>query len=175
MYPLRVAEQCDAIAIEAMVRRSALSAYKDIFPPDAPMPSTAEALADWRELLRADGNSQRVRVIAAIDSEAVIGVVAVGVDATYDACAHISRLYVDPPLWGRGIGTSLYRAATRQLLAAGYGQATLWTLEKNARARCWYERLGWRATGERVPVYTPGDVYDLVYFLNFAGQPSSTR
>jgi len=29
---------------------------------------------------------------------------------------------------------------------AGYTEATLWVLERNDRARAWYERLGWQCT-----------------------------
>ena len=44
-----------------------------------------------------------------------------------------------------------------------FPEATLWVLERNIRARSWYERLGWAWTGERKPVWPPGGIDDLRY------------
>ena len=64
-------------------------------------------------------------------------------------------------------GQASVRLSTRMRLAhlreVGFSDATLWVLEHNLRARNWYERLGWRPTGERKAVYAPAQIDDLRY------------
>jgi ribosomal protein S18 acetylase RimI-like enzyme len=57
----------------------------------------------------------------------------------------------------------LHDRALEHLRAQGFREATLWVLERNNRARGWYERIGWRSTGARVAVYAPGGVDDVGY------------
>lgn len=166
---LRIATVDDAASIEAVVRRSALAAYKDIFPPEAPMPTVEEEISRWRQqvLMPQEGSGSATRTIVAQNGEFVVGVVAASIKvADGRRVGHIAQLYVDPLMWGRGLGTSLYQAAVCHLVESGCVQLTLWTLEKNARARSWYERHCWKATGERVAVYAPAGIYDIVYALD---------
>lgn len=60
----------------------------------------------------------------------------------------IDQLYVDPDRTGRGVGSGLMAAAKQQRPAA----LRLWTFESNDRARQFYERHGFVATG-----FTTGD------------------
>jgi GNAT superfamily N-acetyltransferase len=55
----------------------------------------------------------------------------------------IDQFYVEPGRTGRGIGSLLMAAAKRQRPSA----LRLWTFEANARARRFYERHGFVATG----------------------------
>ena len=59
----------------------------------------------------------------------------------------IYSIYVRPDLYRRGIGGKLLRHAIRDLAGRGYAEAVLWTLETNAGARRFYERVGWQADG----------------------------
>ena len=70
---------------------------------------------------------------------------------------------MDPQHWGHGVGGSLYEQAMNYLNLAGYEQASLWVLERNERARGWYERLGWTYTGQRKSVMDSAGVEDLRY------------
>ena len=81
---------------------------------------------------------------------------------------HVARFYVAPDRWGQGIGRRLYVAALGRLRQAHFREATLWVLEHNVRARAWYERLGWRSTGERKTVYEPAGIDDLQYLIRLA-------
>lgn len=58
----------------------------------------------------------------------------------------IRRLFVEPCLWGRGIGHALLTEAMAK------GGRRLWALEKNVRAIRFYERHGFRLTGRKKPV-----------------------
>ena len=58
----------------------------------------------------------------------------------------ILTLYVDPFFWGQGIGSELIEFARRNTPAT-----FLWALEKNDGAIRFYERHGFRLTGDRKP------------------------
>ena len=58
----------------------------------------------------------------------------------------IEKLFVEPVLHGRGIGTRLLEFAVKEKQAR-----RLWVLEKNPRAIRFYERGGFVRTGEKKP------------------------
>lgn len=58
----------------------------------------------------------------------------------------VKKLFVEPVLHGKGIGAALLNHAIEQKNAR-----FLWALEKNERAIAFYERHGFRLTGERKP------------------------
>ncbi len=121
-------------------------------------------MTQWEHCLAASRERDQ-RVYAASDGADVLGVVVSGPDLVEDA-GHLGRLYVGPQHWGRGIGGRLYQAAIDHLTEAGFSQATLWVLERNTRARGWYERLGWEPTGARKTVYAPASIDDIRYRLD---------
>ena len=59
----------------------------------------------------------------------------------------IAAFYVLPTAWGQGVGRRLMAAAVHMSGVAGFGSATLWVLEANARARRFYTRRGWEPDG----------------------------
>lgn len=61
--------------------------------------------------------------------------------------AHLWMLFVGRERWGSGLGAELLDWAGTGMLAAGYDTARLWTPTGQARARAFYERHGWRASG----------------------------
>lgn len=65
-----------------------------------------------------------------------------------DGVAHISYLFVEPHFQGRGIGATLLERAVADSRRRGFARATLHTAVLNARARRFYERARWAATGE---------------------------
>ena len=169
---VRLAERDLAPDLARVQLDASVAAYGRIFPPEAPTPTIDEVTAQWEQRLGADwGYGQRAFV--AHDADVVVGVVLAGPDPIQRHVGHLARLYVTPDRWERGIGTVLYFAATDHLRAAGFQDATLWVLEHNDRARRWYERLGWRSTGERKPVYPPASIDDLRYHTLLA--PESRR
>jgi ribosomal protein S18 acetylase RimI-like enzyme len=165
---VRLADRREADQLARLHRNAAIAGYRDIFPVEAPPPSYEEVLAQWEHWLGPDWERGRRAFVAAVASEAgarPVGVVLAGPDPSDDALGHLARLYVEPDEWGRGIGTQLYRVAIDYMVEVGFSAATLWVLEANARARSWYERLGWSATGERKTVYAPASIDDVRYRL----------
>ncbi len=59
----------------------------------------------------------------------------------------LTAIYLLPEVWGRGGGRLLLEAAMTNLRKAGFRRATLWVLSTNARARCFYEHMGWSPDG----------------------------
>jgi GNAT superfamily N-acetyltransferase len=62
--------------------------------------------------------------------------------------AHLSRMFVEPEHWGRGIGSLLLRRAVEEMTLRGYGRAQLFTPAANMRSRRFYAGNGWRMEGE---------------------------
>lgn len=161
---VRLADRDQARVFAALHRDAAIAGYGHIFPTEAPPPTLDEVLAQWTHWLGPDWDAGR-RAFVAEDRSSAVGVVLAGPDPIEPDAGHVARLYVTPDRWAQGIGTALYDAAVSHLQAVGFVEATLWVLEGNARARSWYERLGWRPTGERKSVYAPAGIEDLRYRL----------
>jgi GNAT superfamily N-acetyltransferase len=120
---LRQGAAADTGAVAAVHEAAARAAYAHIFPPDRPFPREA-ARRRWRRFAG--------RIIVAEVGDRVVGFVA------FDD-RELHALYVLPAYWSRGIGG--------RLVAAAGPVRELWVLRDNARARCFYERHGWRPDG----------------------------
>lgn len=153
----------DASEIAAVHLASAVTGYRDIFPDHAPKPTVDELQSRWNDWLLAPSATDR-NVVARVDGT-VVGVGRASADPADPSLGHLSRLYVDPCFWGNGVGRAIYAAVIEHLRSAGFVIGTLWVLERNHRARGWYERLGWRATGARKPVFVPAGIDDVQYRL----------
>ena len=161
--PSSLAERDFAPTLARIQLDATLAAFNHIFPDEAQPPTIGEVTAQWEQWLGPDWDEDGRRAFAARVAGAVVGVVIAGPDTIEPNVGHLARLYVTPDRWAQGIGSSLHSAATDHLRSAGFEQATLWVLEHNQRARRWYERLGWHATGERRPVYPPASIDALRY------------
>jgi GNAT superfamily N-acetyltransferase len=58
--------------------------------------------------------------------------------------AELSRLFVAPEHWRRGIGKQLLRRAVEEMRRRNYQNAHLFTPADNSRARSFYEQQGWQ-------------------------------
>ena len=163
---VRVTSGCaeDAPLVAQLQIDAVLVAYGQLFPASAPPPLFDKVLAEWRDRL----DSDVATTLVATDGGRVVGVVVAGPDLVRRDRGHVARFYVAPERWGQGIGSRLYVAALDRLRRADYREATLWVLERNVRARAWYERLGWRSTGERQTVYEPAGIAELQYLIRLA-------
>jgi len=160
---VRQATVDEAPALAALQRRTALFAYASIFPPEAPQPDLDQMTLDWQRRLNGIHAPNTRGFAAEVDGNLPAGVIVACGDPDDRDFGHITRLYVDPRQWGQGMGRSLYDRAISHLTQTGYTQASLWVLERNERARNWYERLGWTCTGQRKSVPESAGVEDLRY------------
>jgi ribosomal protein S18 acetylase RimI-like enzyme len=84
----------------------------------------------------------------AVDGDAIVGLVNFWPRRT--GVARLGYLFVDPARQGAGIGRELLERATAEMRSRGFERSDLITQEPNTHARRFYERAGWRETGERV-------------------------
>jgi ribosomal protein S18 acetylase RimI-like enzyme len=83
--------------------------------------------------------------------EAVVGFSSYGPERErargFTGRAEIYAIYVAPAAWGTGVASALIDHTELRLRAEGFETAVLWVLDDNPRARRFYERHGWAATG----------------------------
>lgn len=102
----------------------------------------------FRRLLADDDAPQRIWV-ATVESK-VVGMAVWSPSRDEDATAataDVEAIYLDPPVWRRGIGHRLLQAVVGEIVDSGFTEATLWVLDTNERARRFYEAAGWQPDG----------------------------
>lgn len=105
--------------------------------------------AGWRSTLAAPKDRSRTLVLES-DGE-LVGFVAVGASRdepeSRQLSGEVAAIYLDPACWGRGWGRALLGAGRCSLVEMGFGDAVLWVLDANARARAFYKADGWALDG----------------------------
>jgi GNAT superfamily N-acetyltransferase len=169
-FLVRPAEEGDIAAMADVQLRTVLTAYADIFPPEAPPPTFDEYVGSWRTSLARQEDGAAAFVAEAWNGRhdgTVIGIVLADPmpDVVPGPSKHgnVRALYVDPEHWQRGVGRRLHDAAREYLRVARPQLHTLslWVLERNPRARGRYENWGWLPTADRQEIW-PG-VHELRY------------
>jgi ribosomal protein S18 acetylase RimI-like enzyme len=136
----------DASAIAQVHAETWREAYEHVFGAERLAGVTVEArLAQWERILAA-GQSD---VFVAAPDGVVVGFVSTGDSRDADAEAELFAIYVLPDAWGTGAGSALMRAGIEAMRLRDSGDAVLWVLDDNPRARRFYEREGWTLDGER--------------------------
>lgn len=113
-------------------------------------------------------------LVAAVDG-AVVGFSLVGAERVADGAAptgggEVMIFYLRPAAWGTGVAATLMTASERALMAMGFDRAVLWVLRDNARARRFYARCGWQATGAETHAPIDGlDMAEVRYDRRLAG------
>jgi GNAT superfamily N-acetyltransferase len=138
----RPATADDADALTAVERDTNLVALAHVFP-DVPYPDDAvrerwlRLVADPQVSVEVVGPPERLDVYLAWDAE------------------RLRHLGVRPEQWGRGLA--------RRAVERAAGVRRLWVLRDNARARGFYEHLGWAATGREQQAEWPPYPVELEY------------
>jgi ribosomal protein S18 acetylase RimI-like enzyme len=135
----------DARAIAQVHAETWREAYEHVFGAERLASVTVDArLAQWERILAA---GQSDVFVAATDG--IVGFVSTGDSRDADAEAELFAIYVLPEAWGSGAGAALMRAGIEAMRLRASGDAVLWVLDDNPRARRFYEREGWALDGER--------------------------
>ena len=145
---IRPATIRDARAIARVQVRAWHMAYRGIIPDAYLAGFTLEHRTNrWLTNL---AELRRMETAVAEDDDAIVGWAGFGANESDlgPEVAELGGLYVDPAHWDRGTGACLLSYAEKEL-AAGFGEAILWTLEENTRSRRFYENRGWRFDGAR--------------------------
>lgn len=67
--------------------------------------------------------------------------------ATGTHCGEVYAFYMHPTVWGSSAAAATMAHCTDHFRAHGFFDAVLWVLRDNPRARHFYEKVGWSATG----------------------------
>jgi GNAT superfamily N-acetyltransferase len=65
---------------------------------------------------------------------------------------HIGAVFVNPAVWGQGVGGRVMDALLAEAERRGYQTAQLWTQAGNERALRLYEARGFRRNGREMPI-----------------------
>jgi GNAT superfamily N-acetyltransferase len=117
-------------------------AYEHVFGAERLLRRTPNVELWERSIARPD-----VDVFVVEDDAGIVGWVSVGPARDDDAAAELYGIYVRARGWGSGLGRALMQAGLQALRARFDGDAILWVLDDNPRARAFYEREGWRLDG----------------------------
>jgi GNAT superfamily N-acetyltransferase len=143
---LRRATAADAATLAAVQEEASRAGVAHVYPPEL-YPFPTEAVRErWRRFTEDGG-------FAVMTGDGFAAV----------AEPFLEAIYVRPSSWGGGLAVTLHDAAVEELRARGVTRARLWVLAENARARRFYERLGWRPDGTSRVVEFPPNPIDLGY------------
>ena len=153
-FVLRAGVPTDADAIADVQVASWRAGYAHVFPQSVlyadDFDSTRRTFwKSWRF-----GAGHRVAVVTERsddDRERLIGFCSYGPERErargFTGRGEVWAFYVHPDRWGCGAATQLMEHVEDRLRAEGFVTAVLWVLDDNPRARRFYERQGWVATG----------------------------
>ncbi|MDQ2788519.1 MAG: GNAT family N-acetyltransferase [Pseudonocardiales bacterium] len=149
MLTVRDAQPRDAAEVAGVHVRSWQAAYRGLFPDDY-----LDGLQVEDRMARytfGDTRPDRPATIVAVADATICGFATTGPcrdDDVADA-GELYTIYVDPPVWGRGIGRSLITEARARLCRQGSVEAIVWVLAGNEQAQRFYRADGWRPDGHR--------------------------
>jgi ribosomal protein S18 acetylase RimI-like enzyme len=139
----------DAAALGAVHVRAWQAAYRGGLMPDdyLDLLSAEERAEMWSTALEQPPGPRRSRLVVEDASGTAIGFILVGPEEGDDdtPTGELYAINVDPDYWGTGAGRALHDAGVEALAEAGFDLAVLWVHPDNARARSFYESLGWQS------------------------------
>jgi GNAT superfamily N-acetyltransferase len=146
-WAIRVAAESDAPAMKA-IDDAGFATYTEFAPGFRPAEEwqaqeavrVARRLRDgemWALLAESDGKPiAHVQIMPARDGDDLV-----------PGLVHLRQLFVLPEWWGTGLATELLAAAIAEARRRGYERMRLFTPRDHARARRFYMREGFSATG----------------------------
>jgi GNAT superfamily N-acetyltransferase len=157
---VRAATSADAAAVASVQRAGWFAAYSEFIESTViDRVTTPDNGARVRQTFR---TRPAQRMIVACASSDVVGYASYGPELEVLSSAwpypvssagaagivgELYALYVHPDWWSTGTGHVLMSRVLSRLTLSGYGEVTLWVLEKNTRARRFYERVGFAQDG----------------------------
>jgi ribosomal protein S18 acetylase RimI-like enzyme len=153
---LRPATRDDADGITDVQVASWRAGYAHVFPESIlyadDFDSTRRSF--WTAWRFAPGHRIAVATAASGDDvagERVVGFASYGPERErargFTGRGELWAFYLHPDVWGTGTADLLIDHAEERLAAEGFDAAVLWVLADNPRARRFYERHGWAASG----------------------------
>ncbi len=146
---MRTATQRDVARISFVHVESWRSTYRGLVPDEfLERLSVEQRVPMWAALVADETPTSAVLVLE--DATGVIGFSHFAPSRDEDAdgaTGEVTSIYLLESSWSRGGGTLLLDAVTTAMRDSQLSKATLWVLDRNERARLFYERLGWAFDG----------------------------
>lgn len=169
---IRTADRADAAGIADVHVASWRAGYAGVLPESVLYADDFESSRhDWWSRWEL-GDRQRVEVSERADGR-IVGFSTFGPERARDGMppgrGEIYAFYFHPGAWGGAAASGLFRHSEQLLRDDGYAAATLWVLAANPRARAFYEKHGWTATGVEADfdAYCEVDVPEIEYHKEF--------
>lgn len=144
---VRAAVPEDAEAIARIKVEGWRFAYRGLLPEELLAGlDVGTTASDWRGLIERTAGTQAGPRVAFLHPSSVVGFLQAA--RGEGGGGRVNALYLDPAHMGTGAGHALMGDALERLAAAGCSWAELWVLEGNQRAIGFYQRHGWKPTGE---------------------------
>jgi GNAT superfamily N-acetyltransferase len=147
-FELRDAVAADAGEVAELSTAAWQSAYAEILPAGFLAAMDGSAREERLRERISDPNPACFTLVAGSGGRCV-GFVSGGPVRAAACGGEVYAIYVAPDQCGRGVGSSLLRAAEARLADACHAEARLWVFTRNRGARRFYERCGWRAEAGR--------------------------
>lgn len=150
-FTIRVAERDDADGITDVQVASWRAGYAHVFPESVLYADDFDSSrrAFWTGWRFSPGH----RLTVAVDptDDRVVGFSSFGPERErargFTGRGELYAFYAHPDAWGSGVAAALMEHTEERLRAEAFEAAVLWVLDDNPRARRFYERHGWAATG----------------------------
>jgi len=164
---LRNATPEDSIELGKVYCYAWKEGYKNIIPQPFLDSLTVEKSAPAPERINCDNN------YVAEDNGKIVGLVNYGQarEKNNDNIGELRSIYVLADFWGKGVGRSLFVAASAVLKDRGYDGFYLWVLKENDRARRFYEKMGMVCSGHVRTIAIGGkELVESRYEMKFPAQ-----
>ena len=148
-FEIRAATRDDADGITDVQVASWRTGYAHVFPDSVLYADDFDTTrrSFWTAWRFAPGH----RVSVAIEEDRVVGFASYGPERErargFTGRGEVWAFYVHPDHWGSSVASALMDHTELRLKAEGFDTAVLWVLDDNPRARAFYERHGWEASG----------------------------
>lgn len=146
---IRAADLNDVTAIAQINNKAWRHAYAGIFPNEIlDKISLDSAIKGWSKLLKCKDRTILVLEIG----KTVYGFIRYGQrkDAKTKTSAEIFQFYLDPQVMGMGFGAQLLQKVERNLRSHGIKTIIVKVVEKNRRARLFFEKFGFIQIGSAI-------------------------
>ena len=152
---MRAGRREDADGIADVHVASWRAGYAHVFPESVLYADDFDATRRdfWRSWRFAPGHRLAVATTPAAGDtdERIVGFSSFGPERErargFTGRAELYAFYVHPDAWGTGAAGALLSHTEDRFRAEGFDTAVLWVLDDNPRARAFYERFGWAASG----------------------------
>ena len=151
-FEIRAATRDDADGITDVQVASWRAGYAHVFPRSVLYADDFDSSrrSFWNLWRFAPGHRVAVAV-APDDDDRVVGFTSYGPERErargFTGRGEVWAFYLHPDVWGTGLAAEMMEYTETRLRAEGFASAVLWVLDDNPRARAFYEKFGWSASG----------------------------